>query len=58
MADKVSRKRTKVISRSVYVLRALGCALPISVPMLIGFRFLLGVSMGTATFVAPLSISK
>ncbi|UKA77129.1 sugar porter family MFS transporter [Arthrobacter sp. FW306-07-I] len=58
LADKISRKWTKVISGSIYVVGALGCALSISVPMLIGFRFLLGVSVGTASFVAPLYISE
>ena len=58
LADRISRKWTKVISGSIYVVGALGCALSISVPMLIGFRFLLGVSVGTASFVAPLYISE
>src|SRR6476469_1031562 len=58
LADAISRKWTKVLSGSVYVIGALGCAFSISVPMLIGFRFLLGVSVGTASFVAPLYISE
>jgi len=52
LADAISRKWTKVISGSVYVVGALGCAFAIDAPMLIGFRFLLGVSVGTASFVA------
>jgi len=47
-----------VISASVYVDGALGCAFSLNAPMLIGFRFLLGVSVGTASFVAPLYISE
>jgi len=47
-----------VISGSVYVDGALGCAFSLNAPMLIGFRFLLGVSVGTASFVAPLYISE
>ncbi|MGH3471910.1 MAG: sugar porter family MFS transporter, partial [Nocardioidaceae bacterium] len=58
LADHISRKWTKVISGSVYIIGALGCALSVSVPMLIGFRFLLGLSVGTASFVAPLYISE
>lgn len=58
LADAISRKWTKVISGSVYVIGALGCAFAINAPMLIGFRFLLGVSVGTASFVAPLYISE
>ena len=58
LADAISRKWTKVISGSVYVIGALGCAFSVNAPMLIGFRFLLGVSVGTASFVAPLYISE
>ena len=58
LADAISRKWTKVLSGSVYVIGALGCAFAINAPMLIGFRFLLGISVGTASFVAPLYISE
>jgi sugar porter (SP) family MFS transporter len=58
LADKISRKWTKVISGCIYVIGALGCALSINAEMLIGFRFLLGISVGTASFVAPLYISE
>ncbi|MBO0844978.1 MAG: sugar porter family MFS transporter [Nocardioides sp.] len=58
LADRVSRKWTKVISGTVYVVGALGCALSVSTGMLIGFRFLLGLSVGTASFVSPLYISE
>lgn len=58
LADRISRKWTKVISGSIYFAAAIGCALSISAPMLIGFRFLLGISVGTASFVSPLYISE
>jgi sugar porter (SP) family MFS transporter len=58
IADKLSRKWTKVISGTVYVIGALGCAFSVNAEMLIGFRFLLGLSVGTASFVAPLYISE
>lgn len=58
LADSISRKYTKVISGTVYVLGALGCAFAVNVPMLIGARFILGLSVGTASFVAPLYISE
>ncbi|UUT36589.1 sugar porter family MFS transporter [Microbacterium elymi] len=58
LADRLSRKWTKVISGCVYVIGALGCAFAISIPMLIAFRFILGLSVGTASFVAPLYISE
>jgi sugar porter (SP) family MFS transporter len=58
LADRISRKWTKVVSGVVYTLAALGCAFSVSAWMLIGFRFLLGLSVGTASFVAPLYISE
>lgn len=47
-----------VISGSVYVIGAPGYPFSINAPMLVGFRFLLGISVGTASFVAPLNISE
>lgn len=58
LADRLSRKWTKVISGCIYIIGALGCAFAVSIPMLIGFRFVLGLSVGTASFVAPLYISE
>ena len=58
LADAISRKWTKVLSGCVYVGGALGCAFAVNVSMLIGFRFVLGISVGTASFVAPLYISE
>lgn len=58
LAGRISRRNTKVLSGVVYVVGALGCAFSVSVPMLIGFRFLLGLSVGTASSVAPMYISE
>lgn len=58
LADRIGRKWTKVLSGSVYVAGALGCAFAVNVPMLIGFRALLGFSVGTASFVSPMYISE
>jgi sugar porter (SP) family MFS transporter len=58
LADKISRKWTKVGSGCVYFFAAIGCALSVSVPMLIGFRLVLGIAVGTASFVSPLYISE
>ncbi|HEX2856281.1 MAG TPA: sugar porter family MFS transporter [Propionibacteriaceae bacterium] len=57
-ADLASRKWTKVASGAVYAIAAIGCALSVNVPMLIGFRFLLGLSVGTASFVSPMYVSE
>ena len=58
LADRISRRWTKVISGTIYVFGALGCAFSVSAPMLIAFRFVLGLSVGTASFVSPLYISE
>jgi sugar porter (SP) family MFS transporter len=58
LADRISRKWTKVLSGTIYVVGALGCAFSVNAEMLIGFRFLLGLSVGTASFVSPLYISE
>ena len=58
LADRISRRWTKVISGSVYLVGALGCAVSINAEMLIGFRFLLGLAVGTASFVSPLYIAE
>lgn len=58
LADRISRRNTKIISGTVYVVGAIGCAFSVSVPMLIGFRFLLGLAVGTASFVSPMYISE
>ena len=58
LADRISRKWTKVISGGVYFFAAIGCALSVNAEMLIGFRFVLGLAVGTASFVSPLYISE
>ena len=58
LADRISRRWTKVISGTIYVIGALGCAFAVNAEMLIGFRFVLGLSVGTASFVSPLYISE
>ncbi|MCG7593635.1 sugar porter family MFS transporter [Mycobacterium sp. C3-094] len=58
LADRISRRWTKVLSGTVYLVAALGCAFSVNAEMLIGFRFLLGLAVGTASFVSPLYIAE
>ncbi|MBE1552169.1 sugar porter (SP) family MFS transporter [Mycobacterium sp. OAS707] len=58
LADRISRRWTKVIAGSVYIVGAIGCAVSVNAAMLIGFRFLLGLAVGTASFVSPLYIAE
>ncbi|HEX3910121.1 MAG TPA: sugar porter family MFS transporter [Solirubrobacteraceae bacterium] len=57
-ADAISRRRTKIISGCIYVIGALASALSQSAPELIAARFVLGLSVGTASFVSPMYISE
>src|SRR5690349_5819045 len=58
LADRISRKWTKCISGCVYVVGALAAAFAQNVTWLIVARFVLGLSVGTASFVAPEYISE
>ncbi|MFC8520986.1 sugar porter family MFS transporter [Streptomyces sp. NPDC057257] len=57
-AERISRRNTKILSGCLYVCGAIGCALSVNSGMLVGFRFLLGISVGTASFVSPMYISE
>ncbi len=57
-ADVLSRKWTKVISGSIYVVGALASALSPDLAWLIASRFVLGIAVGTASFVSPMYISE
>jgi sugar porter (SP) family MFS transporter len=57
-ADALSRRRTKILAGAIYVLGALGSALAQDPTQLIVARFVLGLAVGTASFVAPMYISE
>lgn len=58
LADALSRKWTKCLSGCVYTGAAIWSALAGDVEMLCIARFVLGLSVGTASFVAPMYISE
>jgi sugar porter (SP) family MFS transporter len=58
LADQISRRRTKIISGSVYIIGGLGCAFSQSYTEILASRFVLGLSVGTASFVSPMYISE
>jgi sugar porter (SP) family MFS transporter len=58
LADAISRRWTKVISGTIYTLAALGCAFSQSSNELIAARFVLGLSVGTASFVSPMYLAE
>jgi sugar porter (SP) family MFS transporter len=58
LADAISRRRTKMISGTVYVIGGLACALSMNYPEILVSRFVLGLSVGTASFVSPMYIGE
>ena len=58
LSEAISRKWTKCLSGCVYVVGALAAAFAQDVMWLIAARFVLGLSVGTASFVAPEYISE
>jgi len=58
LADALSRKWTTVLSGCIYVGAALWSAFVPGTTELIAARFLLGLSVGTASFVAPMYIAE
>jgi len=57
-ADKISRRRTKMISGTVYVIGGVGCALAHSYWQILAGRFWLGLAVGCASFVSPMYIAE
>ena len=58
LADRIGRRRTKILSGCIYVVGGLACAFAPGTWFLIGARFVLGLSVGTASFVSPMYISE
>ncbi|HET7572453.1 MAG TPA: sugar porter family MFS transporter [Gaiellaceae bacterium] len=57
-ADRFSRRRTKIVSGTIYVIGALGCAFAQTYWQILAGRFWLGLAVGTASFVAPMYIAE
>jgi sugar porter (SP) family MFS transporter len=58
LADAISRRRTKIIAGSIFVVGAIGAGLSQTVWELLISRFALGLAVGTASFVAPMYIAE
>ncbi|HET8600157.1 MAG TPA: sugar porter family MFS transporter [Segeticoccus sp.] len=58
LSEAISRKWTKCISGCVYVIGALAAAFAQDIIWLVAARFVLGLSVGTASFVAPEYIAE
>jgi sugar porter (SP) family MFS transporter len=57
-ADKFSRRRTKIVSGTVYVIGGIACALSQSYWQILAARFWLGLAVGCASFVSPMYIAE
>lgn len=58
IADKLGRRRTIVITALLFSLGAIGSAFAPNIPVLIVCRFVIGLAIGVASYVAPLYISE
>jgi len=58
LADKISRKWTKCLAGSVYVIGAIAASVSQDYWQLIAARFWLGLAVGCASFVAPMYIAE
>jgi sugar porter (SP) family MFS transporter len=58
LADRISRKWTKFAGGCVFFFAAIGSAFPPNVELLCVARFVIGIGVGTASFVAPMYISE
>jgi MFS family permease len=58
LADRISRKWTKCLGGCVFFVAAIASAFPPNVELLCAARFVLGLGVGTASFVAPMYISE
>lgn len=58
LADRISRKWTKFVGGCVFLVAALASAFPPNVELLCAARFVLGLGVGTASFVAPMYIAE
>lgn len=58
IADRLGRKTVMIITAILYILSALGCALATSSSILIFFRVLSGLAVGSTSVVGPMYISE
>ncbi len=58
LADRISRKWTKFTGGCIFCVAAIASAFPPNVELLCAARFVLGLGVGTASFVAPMYISE
>ncbi len=58
LARGIGRKKSLMIGATLFIIGCLGSGLSVSVTMLIGFRLILGLSIGIASYTAPLYLAE
>lgn len=58
MADGLGRKGSVIVTAIMFSLGAIGSAFAPDIKTLVGFRFIIGLAIGVASYVAPLYISE
>lgn len=58
LADRISRRWTMFASGCVFVIGAVASAFPSTIEYLVAARFVIGLGVGTASFVTPMYISE
>lgn len=58
MADGLGRKGSVIVTAIMFSAGAIGCAFAPSIPIIVACRFVIGLAIGVASYVAPLYISE
>jgi len=58
ISDRIGRKRFMLVSAVLFLVSAVGCALPRTIAEFVLFRFIGGLGIGSASILAPLYISE
>ena len=58
LADRFGRKKVILVTAFLFAIGAIGAAFAVNVLMIIGFRVIIGLAIGVASYTAPLYISE
>lgn len=58
LSDKLGRRKYIIFLAVLFFITALGCAFAINVPMMVGFRFFLGIAVGGASVTVPTFLAE
>ena len=58
LADHFGRRKVIIVTAILFAVGAIGAAFALNVPMIVGFRLIIGIAIGVASYTAPLYISE